>query len=686
MANTRIDLCDAFAKGYSLKELLKRADTESGDPGILHELLKQVQNAQDKAEMIKILVEPLSKPDLLKQYGRIDAGALDQVCIQLRGMRGLASATDALFRAIRKNVPEAPPPKPTSHLRLVGPNENKKTETNGILPEGWRTPTGYKCSSEGIISQKIGKDGELVETPIAGAQIFISKRYADVDSENWTVEVQWPGGKWLGPRSSAFTARELPALADKGAPVSSDNAGDIVKWLRVTEMYNADIIPVKKSISRLGWTTDDKGHHALQNAVGPHMLRPEPGHETVIQSLRPRGTWEQWLQAAQIVHKNPIPAIMLAASVASIMLQATGAAPFIVDLSGPTSKGKTTSLRWAASAWGDVSDSGGMILPWSASPTAIENHAKILYNYPLILDDTKKVSPKKREDISSVVYHWGSGQGRARAKPDGLRPIANWRSILLSTGESPLSRLAGEHGGARLRMLSFNDAPFPAGDTGVVTIDALDTWGHIGPKVAEWVKRHWTSLADRWRHAQTKFADLAGGASAAHRVAGYAASVFLGAEALRDMGVPMPDAIPDMLVRSIQTAVSSADIPTEAWTRIESWLVSQRDRITNQASKPSEGSISAPSGGWIGRVIGEEGDLAIMPDALDDALRKMSYEPNEIYPQWLTAGRIIPDASGNKQYACKWFGVATRMYRLHGLSGWSVDRGAGYPNGSVSVP
>lgn len=615
----------------------------------LTEILAAIRAGGDKAELVDRLV------DLAGSF----TGSAAEVALlaKIGACRGWTGIVTKLPR----------PAKGRPSLRVVTEESEREDERPrpAGLPEGWSDPGGWICSTTGIYQQKDTPEGPVLAR-VTQRPLWIGRRWADIDSGAWTVDVQWPEGSAIVSRQAAVDSRSLVELAGRGAPVGSSSARAAAAWLEVSEQHNAGIVPVEVAISRLGWT-EAGGVRALQTPEGPHMLRAEEGHAQTARAVGTAGSRAQWLSMATEVNRSPVAAIMLAASVASVMLEATGAPPFVVDLHGLTSQGKTTALRWAASAWADPGDGAAYILPWSATLAAIEGRAGFLRHLPLLLDDTKKVAPVDRPKIAGVVYQWGSGQGKARGNTHGVREVTTWRSILLSTGEAPLTRLAGEHAGLRLRVLPIDAQPFPAGAAAVSLIGSMREWGHAGPMVAAWTVQNWTELRARWeRHREAAAQQMEVGPQGG-RIAEYIASIWLAVEALSAVGVPMP-ALAEMralLVRAGQQAVQSADLAGEAWDRVATWLATQRGRIVGAVYRPD--NTMPPHGGWIGRVVGP-GDVAVAPSDLEGELRRQGYDPEEMIPQWAAKGHMKMSGASPKVNT-RFEGVVLRMYRLN-LADW----------------
>lgn len=619
-----------------------------------------LEMAKDKDSDKGSLIEQLYS---IRYHDSDDAAGM--VLRKLSAIRGWAGTVKE-YKELCLNAQIREAAQARSHLRVLADEEPApfRPPADG-LPEGWEDPPGWQCLRAGIFHTVIKKEEE-VEVRASLRPMWISDRWRDIDSGEHLLQVNWPGGTEQISRGQAMQAKELGALSKEGAPVGSGNASVMAKWLEAAEHQNADIIPVRTSISRVGWTDHD-GQKMLQGTDGPHLLRAEDGHKQTAKSLQPHGTWEQWLEAAKVVNNHAVPALLLAASVASALLEPMKASPFVVDLHGDSTKGKTTALRWAASAWGDPSDAGAYILPWNATPAAIEGRAGFLRNLPLLLDDTKKVPVKARENLSNIVYGWGSGQGKARGQVDGVRTLAIWRSVLISTGEAPLSRLAGEHTGLRLRILPISEQPIPNGSEAVGAIEGLDAWGHIGPRLQEWAAQRWDLLEGWWTQARALAEKKINKGPQGQRLAGYLASIAIAIKALQAMGVIINEKeVKELALRSALAALDSADTASEAWERIGAWLVANSDRVSEQVGALK--GTKAPSGGWIGRALPDA--IAVSPPALEAELRRLGYDHEEILPKWAEKGRLRK-AGNSLSEVVWWLGKSTRMYVLLGAIGWA---------------
>src|SRR5215212_8643622 len=170
-----------------------------------------------------------------------------------------------------------------------------------------------------------------------------------------------------------------------------------------------------------------------------------------------------WVQAVAQVADRPRALLALYASLAPPLLEIIEAPNFGIDWCGFTSLGKTTTLRVAASVWGNPDERGTntVLHTWDATRVWVERASATLDGLPLLLDDTKRA--KQRSLVAQTIYDVVQGRGRGRGSPKGLRRSGSWRTILLSTGEAPATSFT-EDAGTRARILTLWGSPFGNSD------------------------------------------------------------------------------------------------------------------------------------------------------------------------------------------------------------------------------
>jgi putative DNA primase/helicase len=535
------------------------------------------------------------------------------------------------------------------------------------LPAGLRGPTGWRVDADGITKLKLeGPSGDVEEIPVTRRPMLVTARLEDVASGALSLRLEWKGSTaWLHrvvPRREAFDRKELVGLAAWDAPVTSNNAGDLVDFLSGQEEASRSALPLARVTSSLGWQGGDGGFlwgrtqllpggaeaddgpiEALPPArwaPGRVHLLAEHGHASLADAMHPSGTWEGWLAAVEAARPFPVVWLPLYAALVPPLMRFLPTLPnFILDLCGSTSQGKTTSLRLAASAWGSPDErDGGLVRSWDNTRVWIERTAAFLGHLPLLLDDTKRA--RRAEDVGKTLYDFANGIGRGRGSVDATRSVSTWRSVLLSTGEAPATSFT-QDGGTRARTLCVWGSPFGGtSDATVAAVRALTDgvrahYGHVGPRLVRWlldtpdsaarVQATYAVHRDTWTTA-------AGADAVAVRVAQYVAAMGVAADLLHGpLGVPLPEGEPLAHVWSTaEESTADADRASEAVRDVISWAAQHQARFSGRANDV------APFGGYLGAWQEVTGGrrLAILPHALSEVLEAAGYDVDAVVRTW----------------------------------------------------
>lgn len=171
-----------------------------------------------------------------------------------------------------------------------------------------------------------------------------------------------------------------------------------------------------------------------------------------------KGTLEEWQNnVAEYAKGNSILIFVLCAALAPVLLKLIPElGTMVFHLVGPSSIGKTTALRVAASVWGKPKD---YIKTWRATGNAQECLAESHNDGLLILDEMGQASGY---DIGNTVYMIGNEQGKSRMNADSsFRELKEWKEICLSSGEIKLTEKLEEgktkvHDGMLVRLIDVN--------------------------------------------------------------------------------------------------------------------------------------------------------------------------------------------------------------------------------------
>lgn len=230
------------------------------------------------------------------------------------------------------------------------------------------------------------------------------------------------------------------------------------------------------------------------------MIGDKEGATVMLENARSnsiRGTLEESVAVMNAVLRSGVahwqiaPMIAVAGCLISFsMLDSCG-----IALTGASSKGKTTALRIAASAWGDPEGKGRQAVVASLSGTAnsFEGIAQRGNGTVVLIDELQHLDDGR--DVQQLLYTLAQGEGRGRLRPDGTeRERRNWRSFYALTGEVGVLQKIETGGGkvaggvnARVVDLDVSNER----DVDQTVLDALsgrnEHFGHYGPAFAEWL-------------------------------------------------------------------------------------------------------------------------------------------------------------------------------------------------------
>lgn len=584
----------------------------------------------------------------------------------------------------------------TSAETLEGLTGNESVDTvvshrvlEGIpLDPKLRMPHGYEISRDGALWFDNGSKNE----PVERAAIFVSRLVADLYTSHELVELVFKRDKkWRTvtvPRRVMVDSRALVAeLGAHGAPVDTNTASDVVKWLRDFEATNERRLPRALSVSSCGWHTVHEGTPREEDVfvLGAELLTREGSTVELVvdrprdlvrlsRGLRTAGTYDAQLEHLRRAWAaSPTCAAIIAAALAAPILKMLSAPIFGVHLAGDSSRGKSSMVKIGASVYGNPRDEE-WVSSWNSTSVGHEQRAAHLCDLPMPIDESGIVEQRDRD---RAVYMIMNGTGRTRgAKEGGLRETVSWRTVMLSTGEA---RLAGEDSasGVQVRVLQLPVSGFGSLDANAV--DELrrgceENYGHIGrewiealletPRSQREVERDaWTAIGRafkdrvagdntmRGRQATSSWATLAYAEARAHDVLGLGEKG--GATIARFFATPSDAHI---------ELNSAAD---RAIGLVQHWI----------ASEPSSfPALVHTSGGKAPKVEGNpreihgyvdtDGTLLLLPQALKRYLGAAHIDDGVALREWRATGKLGGTEEGRFTTVVRIGGARQRLVAL----------------------
>lgn len=294
-------------------------------------------------------------------------------------------------------------------------------------------------------------------------------------------------GRWeeiIVPKVMITSASKIVSLSGRGVAVTSENAKLLVRYLSDVENRNADHIGVRYSSSKLGWIRKEFLPYDTEITFDGDFKARQ-----LFESIGEYGNREKWYGHLKDLRKTGRfeIRIMLAASFASVLLHPIGALPFFVDLWGESEGGKSITLMAAASVWANPEEHA-YIGDFTATDIGLEVKANMLNHLPMMLDDTSKKNRRIEENFESIVYNLCSGKGKTRSNKDiGINTENNWRNVILTNGEKPLTSYVSQ-GGAINRVLEVECGKRVYADP-QYTVDILKhNYGFAGKDFVEVIK------------------------------------------------------------------------------------------------------------------------------------------------------------------------------------------------------
>lgn len=517
-----------------------------------------------------------------------------------------------------------------------------------------RVPRGWLLNNEGVY--KVNPESD--PTRIALQPIFLVGRTQDILTGESHRSIIWHGTTgWcqrIVPRGQLAEGRRLLALAEYEAPVHTNNMNQIVGYLADFEAENGRDLPLVKSTQQLGWLPDDSfvlpdGRVSRRRDATAFALTPPEGFERTAAGVCVGGTFEGWLEMAELCSHWPFMMIGIYASLAAPLLHILDTPSFVIDFNGETTGGKTTLLRVAGSCWGSTATGAPSVVhSWDMTKVWLEQTAGFMGHLPVILDDTKRA--KSNRVVRDVIYDFAFGNGRGRgARTGGTRKVAHWKSVLLSSGETAITSFS-QDGGTRARVLELSGKPLGVNPRKGATIAeklqhlASIHYGHMGRKFIDYLvenRDHWDQIREAFRQAQDRYAgSLQTGVARRH--APNLAAMEIAGEIAHRLGMPRPKVdVFGHLIRAAISMGSEADRPLAALFEVVTWCVQNQERFWGRMERVDTLKLN---GNWAG--VWEATDwpyIGIASSVLRGILEREGFHPPEIIDRWVERGYLVQD-------------------------------------------
>lgn len=316
----------------------------------------------------------------------------------------------------------------------------------------------WNISEDGIAKVIFEENGSRM-IDVCTAPLFISRRFKRVDSglDEARVELAWwRDQEWqrtVVDADVAFTSSKATILRKMDVPINSETAKYFVSYLQEFERSYIREIPLVKTVSRMGWYGSK---HFFPGIEGDYVVdNAEMGKQ--LSGFHEAGELADWVNFIAPVRKFPIARMMLACSFAAPLMRLVNQRIFILHAYGRSRGGKTAAMVAALSVWGRPED---IMANFNTTKVGIEQLAGFYNDLPVGLDE-QQIASRNQNFIESLVYMLSMGKGKTRgSKGGGLREYQQWKTVVLTTGEDPISSDSST-AGVKSRALEVYGAPIP---------------------------------------------------------------------------------------------------------------------------------------------------------------------------------------------------------------------------------
>ncbi len=603
--------------------------------------------------------------------------------------------------------------------------------TDAPVPADAIVPAGWQLSLAGIARS----DGQTVRE-ISSAPLVITRRFTAIDGGAESLGIAWfRDGRWheeIAARTMIATSKSVVELAAFGAPITSNNAADVVQFFADFEAANLEVLPRACVTGQLGWKGEEgrsgfllgrqliqvevaavagtMGQDGSAEAVARAIVfkGADDGDEQLADGFRAAGTFAGWRNAIRGIEAYSRVKLAIYASLSVPLLEIFNAYNFVLSYAGATSQGKTTTLRIAASCWGcpDERSPTSVVGTWDATRVWFVRAPEVINDLPLCIDDTKRA--RRREEVAQVLYDVTSGRGRGRGSQAGLGRVNTYRTVMLTTGEAPITSFS-QDGGTRPRVLELWGSPFHVADWEVqeesdeplepgegvdlgqsitaVNEAILAHHGHAGPAFVRYLianRQRWSDWRDTYRELRADYEHRAGGNAVAGRMAAHLAVVSMAAVLAQQANV-LPwsaDDVVNELWDQLTAEAPEADRAAAAVRYVLSWAHGHSEQFEGQVGSHAH----PPAQGWAGRWDGGHGVgreshwtfIGFLPHCLDQVLEEGGFEPEPIKRLWRDRGWLMTSPERGFRYRIRLMGkmcdlIAIRRSAIEEVQGLPED-------------
>ena len=489
----------------------------------------------------------------------------------------------------------------------------------------YNTPQGYYITPEGILKENVSKKTEEITTiEVTKTPVIISKKLKEIETNLEKVELVYLTNNLKNSividKGVLVRTREILELANYGILVNSNNAKLLVQYLYDFESANLKELPTLLMSKKLGW------YKEMFIPYEPNIIVVQS--DALFEGLIPAGTFQAWQQGMKEFRYNEAFRFLMAASFTAPLLRLLNQRIFLIHLWGDSRSGKTATLKAALSIWGNPDD---LVVTFNATKVGLEKIANFYNDLPIGIDERQVAN--NQEFIENLVYMLSLGKGKLRgSKGGGLQPLSTWHTVILSTGEEPLSSTTSNEG-VFTRTIEINLKPFDNEEQARACYEVIQSnYGWAG---REWIKtiqqnkniiqKIKTTSQSLFDTILKKYPKILQSHAMALALVG---AVDMTTSKLI-FGEKHPEPITEIVISAIAEqlqGVEEVDIGQRAYDYILDMINAHIKNFEEEAKE---------RWGFL-----QDGVVEFFPSVLEKLLREMNFNPKKVYAAWEEKGLI----------------------------------------------
>ncbi|MCQ1535762.1 DUF927 domain-containing protein [Methanosarcina sp. KYL-1] len=502
----------------------------------------------------------------------------------------------------------------------------------------------YQVSKEGI--KKEGTEGEGCRT-ITRTPVILHRIGECVDDESYKYMIMYKTitgqilKKWVDPE--ILLTSSMKELINSGLQFTDKDISELKFYFKQL-LNNANQIPLEYTANKNGWKKENTvlitGSYAHTAAGKKEILALT---EEIAGAYEVRGNKKEWIENIKPLLDFDLIRLKCYATVAALIIRFISVRSFIVHNYYESSGLKSVSMQLAASLMGNPLE---LIKDADSTKVGIEKTLEYNTDTPIYFDETSN-----NKEFQDVIYMIGNEQGKNRGNKDGgIDKAGKWKTVVQTTGETPLSKGQSTNTGIQMRVIEiFEGIPRLDADYIERVKETLDNnYGLFQDEIIQRIfkdqdklRLFYKSIHMRFEKARTVFADRTKNYFVALAVAGMELE-----EVFKENGIPEKDPIEICKAYYQKTVIEDPTIPyyIRALDTVYSWHLRNKKAFEYSKELDPDGKYSIKGAvelkGWI-----TANAIYYDPDQLQDYLTEKGFNFERVIGDWKDKGILEPARS-----------------------------------------